>query len=82
MNSASTFIWTKEGGKVNLNDYVDTLGFDDLGILHVGMMTTQEAMDAKIQWAVSFGPNAPPPDEVFVYSLSVDDRRRLPHISG
>ena len=26
------FIWTKEGGKVNLNDYVDTLGFDDLGI--------------------------------------------------
>lgn len=27
------FIWTKEGGKVNLNDYVDSLGFDDLDIV-------------------------------------------------
>lgn len=27
------FIWTKEGGKVNLNDYVTSLGFDDLDIV-------------------------------------------------
>lgn len=26
------FIWTKEGGRVNLNEYVASLGFDDLGI--------------------------------------------------
>lgn len=26
------FIWTKDGGKVNLNEYVASLGFDDLGI--------------------------------------------------
>lgn len=30
---AEGFIWTKEGGKVNLNDYVASLGFDDLGIV-------------------------------------------------
>lgn len=30
---AEGFIWTKEGGKVNLNDYVAGLGFDDLGIV-------------------------------------------------
>lgn len=26
------FVWTKEGGKVNLNEYVAGLGYDDLGI--------------------------------------------------
>lgn len=30
---AEGFIWTKEGGKVNLNNYVASLGFDDLGIV-------------------------------------------------
>ncbi|OQB51614.1 MAG: hypothetical protein BWX97_01961 [Firmicutes bacterium ADurb.Bin146] len=43
-------VWGEPDVKLNV------AGFDDLGILHVGMMTTQEAMDAKIQWAVSFGP--------------------------
>ncbi|MBE7016902.1 MAG: phosphodiester glycosidase family protein [Ruminococcaceae bacterium] len=32
------------------------IGFDSQGILHVGNMTPGEAMDADIQWAVSFGP--------------------------
>lgn len=27
------FIWTKDGGKANLNDYVTTLGYDDLDIV-------------------------------------------------
>lgn len=27
------FIWTKEGGKVNLNEYVTSLGYDDLDIV-------------------------------------------------
>ena len=27
------FIWTKTGGKVNLNDYVTSLGYDDLNIV-------------------------------------------------
>ena len=26
------FIWTKEGGKVNMNEYVTSLGYDNLGI--------------------------------------------------
>lgn len=34
----------------------NTIGFDSGGILHVGTMTTQEALDADLQWAVSFGP--------------------------
>lgn len=32
------------------------IGFDSDGILHVGTMTAQKALDANIQWAVSFGP--------------------------
>ena len=32
------------------------IGFDVNGILHVGTMTAQEALDTKIRWAVSFGP--------------------------
>ena len=32
------------------------IGFDSKGILHVGTMTAQEALDEDIQWAVSFGP--------------------------
>ena len=32
------------------------IGFDADGILHVGKMTAQEALDANIKWAVSFGP--------------------------
>lgn len=43
-------VWGEPNVKLNV------AGFDNLGILHVGMMTTEEAMDAKIQWAVSFGP--------------------------
>jgi exopolysaccharide biosynthesis protein len=43
-------VWGDPDVKLNVS------AFDDKGILHVGMMTTQEAMDAKIQWAVSFGP--------------------------
>lgn len=27
------FIWTKEGGKVNLNEYTTSLGYDNLGII-------------------------------------------------
>lgn len=32
------------------------IGFDADGILHVGKMTAQEALNANMQWAVSFGP--------------------------
>ena len=32
------------------------IGFDSNGILHVGNMTPTEAIEADIQWAVSFGP--------------------------
>lgn len=32
------------------------IGFDSKGILHVGTMTAQEALDEDIKWAVSFGP--------------------------
>ncbi len=32
------------------------IGFDSKGILHVGNMTPTEAVEADIQWAVSFGP--------------------------
>lgn len=47
------------GGKLMWGDKgVDcsVIGFDSKGILHVGTMTAQEALDADIQWAVSFGP--------------------------
>ncbi|NCB73490.1 MAG: phosphodiester glycosidase family protein [Clostridia bacterium] len=32
------------------------IGFDSKGILHVGTMTAKQALDADVQWAVSFGP--------------------------
>ena len=32
------------------------IGFDADGILHVGQMTGQQAMDRNLQWACSFGP--------------------------
>ena len=32
------------------------IGFDSKGILHVGTMTAKEALNADLQWAVSFGP--------------------------
>ena len=32
------------------------IGFDSKGILHVGTMTAKEALNADVQWAVSFGP--------------------------
>lgn len=43
-------VWGEPNIKLNIS------AFDNQGILHVGMMTTQEAMDANIQWAISFGP--------------------------
>ena len=43
-------IWGDKG--VNYS----VIGFDVDGILHVGTMTAQKALDANIQWAVSFGP--------------------------
>ena len=36
--------------------YVNVIGFDADGILHVGTMTPSAAMDLGLQWAVSFGP--------------------------
>lgn len=43
-------IWGDKGTSCSV------IGFDSKGILHVGTMTAQEALDADIQWAVSFGP--------------------------
>ena len=36
--------------------YVNVIGFDADGILHVGTMTPTAAMNLGLQWAVSFGP--------------------------
>ena len=36
--------------------YSTVIGFDSDGILHVGWMSGQEALDRNIQWACSFGP--------------------------
>ena len=38
------------------SDKSSVIGFDADGILHVGEMTAQQALDANIKWAVSFGP--------------------------
>ena len=37
--------------------YSNVIGIDADGILHVGWMSAQEAMNRKIQWACSFGPS-------------------------
>ena len=42
--------WDAGGG------YVNVIGFDDNGILHVGNMSPTAAMNLNLQWAVSFGP--------------------------
>ena len=43
-------MWGDKGGNYSV------IGFDADGILHVGTMTAQKALDANIKWAVSFGP--------------------------
>jgi exopolysaccharide biosynthesis protein len=43
--------WDGGGGSFNL------VGFDGDGILHVGKMSAQDAVNANIRWAVSFGPS-------------------------
>jgi len=42
--------WGADVGSVSL------MGFDDEGILHVGNMDAEAAMELNLQWAVSFGP--------------------------
>ena len=37
-------------------EITSVIGFDSAGILHVGTMSAQEALDRGIQWACSFGP--------------------------
>ena len=43
-------IWGNRGTQSNV------IGIDADGILHVGWMSAQQALDQKIQWACSFGP--------------------------
>ncbi len=43
-------VWGDMGTPCNV------IGFDSKGILHVGTMTAKQALDADVQWAVSFGP--------------------------
>ena len=38
------------------NGYVNVIGFDADGLLHVGYMTPNAALNLGLQWAVSFGP--------------------------
>lgn len=40
----------------NSGTYSNVIGIDADGILHVGWMSAQEAMNRRIQWACSFGP--------------------------
>ena len=44
-------IWGNRGTQSNV------IGIDIDGILHVGWMSAQDALDQKIQWACSFGPS-------------------------
>ena len=37
-------------------DITSVIGFDGAGILHVGRMSAQEALDRDIRWACTFGP--------------------------
>lgn len=57
------------------------IGFDDGGILHVGRMTGQEAMNRKLQWACSFGPaliiNGEPETTKEITSSSVNPRTAI-----
>ena len=43
-------VWGNRGTQSNV------IGIDADGILHVGWMSAQDALDQKIQWACSFGP--------------------------
>ena len=40
----------------SLGEVTSVIGFDSAGVLHVGTMSAQEALDRNIQWACSFGP--------------------------
>ena len=48
--SEGELLWGELGGTYNV------IGFDKNGILHVGSMTAQAALDANIKYACSFGP--------------------------
>lgn len=48
--SGGELLWGESGSIYNV------IGFDENGILHVGSMTAQAAIDANIKYACSFGP--------------------------
>lgn len=48
--SGGELLWGESGSTYNV------IGFDENGILHVGSMTAQAALDANIKYACSFGP--------------------------
>lgn len=48
--SEGELLWGETGSTYNV------IGFDENGILHVGSMTAQAALDANIKYACSFGP--------------------------
>ena len=48
--SDGELLWGESGSTYNV------IGFDENGILHVGSMTAQAALDANIKYACSFGP--------------------------
>ena len=57
------------------------IGFDAEGVLHVGRMTGQEAMNRNLQWACSFGPaliiNGEPETTKEITSSSVNPRTAI-----
>jgi len=66
------------GGKGTMS-YV--IGFDQEGILHVGYMSGQEAMDRNIQWACSYGPalivNGEPVDDSKIIVSGINPRTAI-----
>lgn len=64
-----------------LSSVSSVIGFDSGDILHVGRMSAREALDAGMQWAVSFGPalivNGVPQNENRSFASGVNPRTAI-----
>lgn len=62
-------------------DYSSVIGFDGDGVLHVGNMTAQEALDKGVRWACTFGPplvvNGEPEHGAQITESSVNPRTAI-----